>query len=91
MGVACIVEHVCRCRHCANLKPIYEEVATQLVTHGIKVARVNTEIATEVQEKYGINQFPYLVMFRNGQLYPYEGPGERAGVPGNYYSCVCSM
>lgn len=46
------------------------------------MARVNTETATEVQEKYGINQFPYLVMFRNGQLYPYEGPGERAGVPG---------
>jgi len=64
MGVACN-DHVCRCRHCANLKPIYEEVATQLGPRGIKLARVNTETATEVQEKYAINQFPYVVIFRN--------------------------
>lgn len=73
----------CRCRHCENLKPIYEEVAKRLVPHGIKLARVNAEVATEVQEKYAIAQFPYILMFRNGQLYPYEGPGEKAGVLGN--------
>lgn len=72
----------CRCRHCASLKPIYEELATRLLPHGIKLARVNTETATEVQEKYSIAQFPYVVIFRNGQLYPYEGPGEKAGVSG---------
>ena len=82
MGVACN-DHVYRCRHCANLKPIYEEVASRLAPRGIKLARVNTETATEVQEKYTINQFPYVVIFRNGQLYPYEGPGEKAGVSGN--------
>ena len=78
----------CRCRHCANLKPIYEEVATRVVPHGIKLARVNVETATEVQEKYSINHFPYVVIFRNGQLYPYEGPGEKAGVPGNWEYCL---
>jgi len=70
------------------LKPIYEEIATRLVPRGIRLARVNAETATETQEKYSITQFPHVVIFRNGQMYPYEGPGEKAGVTGNYFIII---
>lgn len=35
-----------------------------------------------MQEKYAISQYPFVVIFRNGQLFPYEGPAEKAGVSG---------
>ena len=48
------------------------------------------EAEPEVQEKYAISQFPFVAIFRNGQLFPYEGPAEKAGVSGNFLTVSSS-
>ncbi len=41
----------CRCHHCHDFAPIYEEVAGILKPHGIQLAKVNIVTAREVQSR----------------------------------------
>jgi len=60
------------CGHCQRLKPIYEEVATELKGK-VKVAALD---ATENQvqaNKYGVKGFPTIKVFVNGEPEDYNG------------------
>jgi len=60
------------CGHCQRLKPIYEEVATELKDK-VKVAALD---ATENQiqaNKYGVKGFPTIKLFVNGEAEDYNG------------------
>jgi protein disulfide-isomerase A1 len=72
------------CGHCKRLAPEYETAADKLKEQGsaIKLAKVECTVEKELAERFGIQGFPTLKWFRNGQFTEFNGPREAEGIVG---------
>mmetsp|Transcript_18428 Transcript_18428/g.46878 ORF Transcript_18428/g.46878 Transcript_18428/m.46878 type:complete len:474 (-) Transcript_18428:156-1577(-) len=63
------------CGHCKSLAPEYEKAATALKEKGseIKLAKVDCTKEESIARDEGIQGFPTLKFFRNGNAIPFEG------------------
>ena len=60
------------CGHCQRLKPIYEEVATELKDK-VKVGALDATVHQTQANKYGVKGFPTIKLSVNGQPEDYNG------------------
>ncbi|KAI0638183.1 protein disulfide isomerase [Trametes polyzona] len=68
------------CGHCKALAPHYEEAATALKEKNIKLAKVNCVDEAEFCQTNGIQGYPTLRVYRNGEYTDYSGPRKADGI-----------
>lgn len=65
---------------CKALAPHYEEAATVLKNQSIKLAKVDCTAETELCSAHGVNGYPTLKVFRNGDPSDYGGSRKTDGI-----------
>ena len=55
------------CAPCQMMGPILEEVALEQAERGVRVVKVNTELAPATAERFTIRSIPTLIFFRDGE------------------------
>ncbi|KAF9426394.1 protein disulfide-isomerase precursor [Podila epigama] len=68
------------CGHCKALAPEYEIAATELKSINIPVAKVDCTVETTLCQEQGIQGYPTLKVFRNGNSSEYPGPRKADGI-----------
>ncbi|KAG0248124.1 protein disulfide-isomerase precursor [Mortierella polycephala] len=68
------------CGHCKSLAPEYEIAATQLKEAGIPIAKVDCTVETELCQEHGVQGYPTLKVFRDGEAVDYNGPRKADGI-----------
>ncbi|KAI0771623.1 protein disulfide isomerase [Trametes elegans] len=68
------------CGHCKALAPHYEEAATALKEKNIKLAKVNCVDEAEFCQTNGIQGYPTVRVYRNGEHSDYTGPRKADGI-----------
>jgi len=68
------------CGHCKALAPHYEEAATALKDKNIKLAKVNCVDEADLCQANGIEGYPTLRVYRNGEDSDYTGPRKADGI-----------
>ncbi|KAI9467005.1 protein disulfide isomerase [Lactarius psammicola] len=68
------------CGHCKALAPHYEEAATALKEKGIKLAKVNCVDEPDLCQSHGVQGYPTLKVFRDGEPTDYTGPRKTDGI-----------
>ncbi|KAL4075823.1 thioredoxin-like protein [Scleroderma citrinum] len=68
------------CGHCKALAPHYEEAATILKENNIKLAKVDCVDQAELCQAHGIQGYPTLKVFRQGEASEYGGPRKADGI-----------
>ncbi|KAI0832416.1 protein disulfide isomerase [Trametes gibbosa] len=68
------------CGHCKALAPHYEEAATALKEKNIKIAKVNCVDEAEFCQTNGVQGYPTLRVYRNGEYSDYTGPRKADGI-----------
>ena len=66
------------CGHCQQLAPKYAEVADYFQNANIsevKIAKIDADECTKTAEKYQVDSYPTIKLFKNGDVldYPYSG------------------
>src|SRR5215470_13359971 len=56
-----------RCGHCRMVSPALEQVATDLASR-IKLVKVDVDQAPKLQQRFGVQAIPTLMILRNGQV-----------------------
>eukprot|EP01041_Mallomonas_annulata_P011252 gene11252-23538_t len=70
------------CGHCQSLTPEYAEAASILDKRGspIRLAKFDASESTEIKDKYGIDGFPTIILFRSGSPMTYAGEQSASGI-----------
>jgi len=68
------------CKHCKQMMPEFEGAATELKDWGIQMALIDGTKEKELADQYGVHGWPTLKLFRNGRVFPYNGPREKANI-----------
>jgi len=68
------------CGHCKALAPEYEIAATTLKEKGIKLAKVDCTVETNVCSDYEVRGYPTLKVFHSGEPEDYKGPRKADGI-----------
>ncbi|CED84486.1 Protein disulfide isomerase (prolyl 4-hydroxylase beta subunit) [Phaffia rhodozyma] len=68
------------CGHCKALAPHYEEAATELKSKNIKLAKIDCTVEADLCQEFGIQGYPTLKVFNNGQESDYTGPRKADGI-----------
>ncbi|KAI0375634.1 protein disulfide isomerase [Pilatotrama ljubarskyi] len=68
------------CGHCKALAPHYEEAATALKEKNIKLAKVNCVDEADFCQSNGVQGYPTLRVYRNGEYTDYTGPRKADGI-----------
>ncbi|KAG0323702.1 protein disulfide-isomerase precursor [Dissophora globulifera] len=68
------------CGHCKALAPEYEVAATQLKEMGIPIAKVDCTVETDLCQEHGVQGYPTLKVFRDGESSDYTGPRKADGI-----------
>lgn len=68
------------CGHCKALAPHYEEAATALKDRDIKLAKVDCVDQADLCQTHGVQGYPTLKVFRNGEPTDYSGPRKADGI-----------
>ncbi|KAF9057611.1 disulfide isomerase [Panaeolus papilionaceus] len=68
------------CGHCKALAPHYEEAATALKDKGIKIAKVDCVDEADLCQSKGVQGYPTLKVYRNGEATEYAGPRKADGI-----------
>ncbi|KAG0053226.1 protein disulfide-isomerase precursor [Gryganskiella cystojenkinii] len=68
------------CGHCQALAPEYEIAATELKEHNIPVAKVDCTVHTELCQEHGVQGYPTLKIFKEGEATDYQGPRKADGI-----------
>ena len=55
------------CGPCKTIAPIVEELAREYADKGVKVGKVDIDVAGEVAAEYGIQGVPTLMFFKGGR------------------------
>ena len=66
---------------CKRLEPHFVGAARRLAKNDppVPLGTVNVPDNMELTKRFGLQQYPYLVMFRYGEVYNYTGPQEEDG------------
>uniref|UniRef100_A0A8C7LNR8 Protein disulfide-isomerase n=1 Tax=Oncorhynchus mykiss TaxID=8022 RepID=A0A8C7LNR8_ONCMY len=68
------------CGHCQQLAPEYETAATKL-KGTVSLAKVDCTVNSETCGRFGVNGYPTLKIFRNGEDFAaYDGPRSADGI-----------
>jgi len=71
------------CGHCKKLKPTWKECSEKAKKNGLNMVQINlgegTEKDKELSERYQIDGYPTIMLFKNGKAIPYEGPRSEEG------------
>lgn len=71
----------CGCSgHCQRLEPEYKAAAALLAEEGIQLGKVDATEETELAERFEVQGYPTLKIFRKGQAAEYRGPRETDGI-----------
>jgi len=70
------------CGHCKALAPQYEDAATALKDKGIKLAKVNCVDEPDLCQSHGVQGYPTLKIFHDGEPTDYTGPRKTDGIIG---------
>jgi protein disulfide-isomerase-like protein len=66
------------CGHCKKLKPTWKECSEKAKEKGLTMIQINvgegTDKDKELTEKYNIDGYPTIILFKNGKAIPYDGP-----------------
>uniref|UniRef100_A0A673Y954 Protein disulfide-isomerase n=1 Tax=Salmo trutta TaxID=8032 RepID=A0A673Y954_SALTR len=69
-----------RCGHCQQLAPEYETAATKL-KGTVSLAKVDCTVNSETCGRFGVNGYPTLKIFHNGEDFAaYDGPRSADGI-----------
>eukprot|EP00760_Papus_ankaliazontas_P031546 PhM_4_TR5331/c0_g1_i1/m.46227/K09582/PDIA4, ERP72; protein disulfide-isomerase A4 len=68
------------CGHCKNLAPNYAAAAQTLKEDGIPLVKVDATVETKSANAHGVNGFPTLKVFRNGEAVEYSGGRDTAEI-----------
>ncbi|KAI0320802.1 disulfide isomerase [Amylostereum chailletii] len=68
------------CGHCKALAPHYEEAATALKEKDIKLAKVDCVDQADLCQSHGVQGYPTLKLFRNGEPSEYGGNRKADGI-----------
>jgi len=70
------------CGHCKQLTPEYAEAATILASHEppIALAKLDATQHGKIAQRFGVNGYPSLKVFRNGKDSEYKGPRKAPGI-----------
>ncbi|KAM0748041.1 protein disulfide isomerase [Meredithblackwellia eburnea MCA 4105] len=68
------------CGHCKALAPHYEEAATILKDEGVKLAKVDCTVETDLCAQHGVSGYPTLKVFRKGESSEYGGSRKTDGI-----------
>ncbi|KII95150.1 hypothetical protein PLICRDRAFT_33983 [Plicaturopsis crispa FD-325 SS-3] len=68
------------CGHCKALAPNYEEAATVLKDRKIKLAKVDCVEEADLCQAHGVQGYPTLKVFRDGESADYTGPRKADGI-----------
>jgi protein disulfide isomerase family A protein 3 len=68
------------CGHCKKLTPEYAKAATELKKDEIFLGKVDATIESSLASKFGVNGYPTLKIFRNGDHSDYNGPRDHQGI-----------
>lgn len=55
------------CAPCRMMEPILGEIALEYEDAGVRVVKVNSDIARESAERFGIRSIPTLIFFKDGE------------------------
>ena len=70
------------CGHCKKLEPEYDAASEQLGPDEGKLAKVDATVEKKVGERFKIQGYPSLKLFRNGNPSDYEGGRTAASIVG---------
>uniref|UniRef100_A0A7S4G9E6 protein disulfide-isomerase n=1 Tax=Eutreptiella gymnastica TaxID=73025 RepID=A0A7S4G9E6_9EUGL len=78
------------CGHCQSLEPEYDKAAEELKAKGIKIAKVDATVEEKLAEKYGVEGYPSLKLFKKGEFAKdYQGKRTSSGIV-SYMSSVAA-
>jgi thioredoxin 1 len=55
------------CDSCQKISPVLEKIAQSYASH-IKTAKLDVDECAKTQMKYGVQNIPTLMLFRNGEI-----------------------
>jgi protein disulfide-isomerase A1 len=58
----------------------YAKAATTLAKDGVKLAKVDATVESELGSRFGVTGYPTLKVFRKGTPTDYKGPRDAAGI-----------
>ena len=66
------------CGHCQSMAPAYSAIAERMkdLDNGVPIAKVDATVESELGEKFGIEGFPTIKLFKNGETIDYQGERE---------------
>ena len=78
------------CGHCQSLTPEYARAATALKPSGVVLAKVDSTQHAELAQEHGIEGYPTLLFFVDGEKRPYNGGRTRLPFPHlHFYFTKC--
>lgn len=66
------------CGHCKSMAPAYSKLASRMKSqeNGVAIAKVDATVHSELGSKFGVQGFPTLKLFMNGEPVDYSGARE---------------
>jgi protein disulfide-isomerase A1 len=66
------------CGHCQSMAPAYSSLAERMkdLDNGVPVAKIDATVETELGERYGVEGFPTIKLFKNGEAIDFQGERE---------------
>lgn len=62
------------CKHCTRMAPMWQAVADNLETSGMRVGRVDSSAHNGIARSFGVEKFPFVLLLdSDGSVYHYSG------------------
>jgi len=67
------------CGHCKTLKPVFDEVATQVAGKYV-IAKVDCTVENDLCSQHNVRGYPTVAFFKNGNKKEFDGPRTTEGI-----------